>query len=145
MKKLTLEAFSATVFSRDEFAITNSENFHLAEKLLVTNSKQELVLIANIFTVRKKHSDLIVIAFVWKGAIKKALTCKIKEIFDSGEEFRVNFLGNGLKKIGIRDEKELTEKFPSTKELIILLNNTNRTVDITIPDEMSTPKVFSSV
>jgi len=143
MKKLTLEAFSATVFARDEFAIANSENFHLVEKLLVTNNKQEPVIMANIFTVGKRHSDLIVIAFVWKDLIKEALTQKIKEIFDSGEEFRVNFLGNGLKKIGIRDEEELTEKFPSTKELIILLNNTNRNVDVDIPDKIAMPKVFS--
>jgi len=145
MKKLTLEAFSATVFTRDEFTTTNVDKFHLVEKLLVTNNKKEPIMIANIFTVGKKHSDLIVIAFVWKDLIKEALTCKIKESFGIEKEFIVNFLGKGLEKIGIRDEDELTKKFPNTKEIIILLNNTNRTVDITIPDEMSTPKVFSSV
>jgi len=145
MKTLTIGEFSGTAFERNEFANAIVNSFHLAEKLLVINNKKEPIMIANIFTVGKKHSDLIVLAFVWKDLIKEALTCKIKESFGIEKEFIVNFLGKGLEKIGIRDEDELTKKFPNTKEIIILLNNTNRTVDITIPDEMSTPKVFSSV
>jgi len=145
MKKLVISEFSGIAFERNVFATVNLDDFHFAEKLLITDGKQEPIMITNILTVGKKHSDLIVIAFVWKDLLKTILTEKLRKMFGSENEFVINFLKPGLKKMGLRDEKELIEKFPNTKELIILLNNTNRNVDVDIPNEMSIPKVFSSV
>jgi len=146
MKKLVISEFSGIAFERNEFAMASSKNFHFALKLLVTNSDNIPISIVNIFTVktREMHSNLTLITFIWKDLLKTILTEKLKEMFGSEKEFRVNFLEKGLKKIGIEDEKTLMEKFPNIRELIILLNDTNRNIDVNIHDEVTTPKIFSS-
>ena len=117
--------------------------------MLVTNDKQEPILIVTILTARErdKHSSFTLIVFVWADLIKTILTWKLKEMFSEKgfKEFRFHFLEKTLGKIEIKNEEELFEKFPNVRELIILLNDTNRTVDINIHDEVTIPKIFSSI
>lgn len=149
MKTFSIAPFSAVAFSKKQWQwITSSKGdslplshngFHLSEKLLVTNSENEPVMVANIFVIRKNIS-----CFVEQDLLKKLLTDKIKASGMKGE-FRVSFMKKGLKKIGLNDETELIKKFPDIKELIILLNDTNKTISVNIPNKMTSPKIFSSV
>ena len=141
MKTLSISAFSAVAIESNEITNAGIEKFHLANKLLVTSSNQEPVMIVNIFVVRKDIS-----CFVEQDLLKTVLTDKLKERSTTKKgEFRVNFLRKGLQKIGIKDEEELFEKFPNLEQIAILLNDTNKSIDITIPEKATVPKVFSSV
>jgi len=149
MKTFFIDAFSAVAFSKKQWQwITGSKgdsfplshnSFHLAEKLLVTNSENEPVMIVYIFVIRKDMS-----CFVEQELLKTVITDKVKASGLKGE-FIVSFMRKGLKKIGLNNETELIEKIPDIKELIILLNDTNKSIELNVPDKMTTPKTFSSV
>jgi len=149
MKTFFIDAFSAVVFSKKQWQwITGSKGdsfplshggFRLAEKLLVTNSENEPVMILHIFVIRKDMS-----CFVEQDILKTVITNKVKALGLKGE-FSVNFMRKGLKKIGLNDETELIKKFPDIKEVIILLNDTNKSIELNVPEKMTIPKTFSSV
>jgi len=149
MKTFSINAFSAIVFSKKQWQwITGSKDdnfplshggFRLAEKLLVTNNENEPVMVANIFVIRKDMS-----CFVEQELLKTVLTEKIKTSGLKGE-FRVNFMKKALRKLGLNDETELAKKFPNLKEIVILLNDTNKNISVNIPNKMTSPKIFSSV
>jgi len=149
MKTFSTAPFSAVAFSKkqwqwitgtkgDSFPLSHS-GFRLAKKLIIMNNENEPVMIAHIFVIRKDIS-----CFVEQELLKTVLTNKIKASGIKGE-FVVKFMRKGLKTIGVNDEDELIEKFPNLKELIILLNDTNKPIDINIPVKMTIPKTFSSV
>jgi len=149
MKTFSTAPFSAVAFSKKQWQwITGSKGdsfplshggFRLAGKLLVTNSDNVPVMVVHIFVIRKDIS-----CFVEQELLKSVITNKVKASGLKGG-FSVNFMRNGLKKIGLNNEAELIEKFQNLKELIILLNDTNKLIEIGIPEKMTIPKTFSSV
>jgi hypothetical protein len=151
-KKVTIKPETAAVLTKKQwYKITASEEgdrfpcchsgFHLAKELLVVTGRDEIpVMITYIFVANRDISY-----FEKKELIKKILKDKLKMQSSTIKEkiFRLYFLSAGLYKLGIKDKEELMEKFPRTREYVVLLNDSNSDIVLDIHQEMLSPKILS--
>jgi hypothetical protein len=150
-KKVSIKPNSAAVLTKKQLykmaALEEGDrfpccygNFHLAKELLVVTGRNEIPVMVVYVMVAEQDISY----FHKKDLIKKILKDKLKMQFSTLKEktFRMYFLSAGLYELGIRDEEELLEKFPRIREYVILLNDSNDTIDIDMHGELIS-KIFS--
>jgi len=151
-KTISIKPNSAIALTKKQwYRITSSKagdrfpcchgGFHLAKELLVVTGRTEIpVMIVHVMVADKDISY-----FEKKDLLKKVVKDKLKMQASSYSErtFRIYFMSAGLHELGIRDEEELIEKFPNLRQYIILLNDTTDTIELDIPKETLSSKMFS--
>jgi len=151
-KKVTIKPETAAVLTKKQwYQITASEEgdrfpcchggFHLAKELLVVTGRTETpVMVVYVFVADKDISY-----FYEKDLVKKVIKDKLKMQSSTLSErtFRMYFLSAGLYELGIRDKEELLEKYPRIREYVILLNDSNNTIDIDMHRKLISPKILS--